>query len=366
MTTLRDRCDLYIGRTAAERLNAMDGMNEKHRKEIIDRISQIQATEGITDTLLAGMINCSPATLNQIKAGKYAGNTDKWLHALNGWMASYKDSAKVDEIFVQTSIASNIISVCDMAVFKPCMGVVCTPSGWGKSAALREVARDYKDKACYIQAGEALKNKNMLLAALADRLGVPRSDAYWGIAGKLAKFFGGGNAKPFLIIVDEATTLQPTALNLLRNLHDDPACRAAVVLADTADRLNRFLHGHSSRVIEGGNEQLRSRAKAQYIVEADDKISRQDVSAVAHAMMLSFGCDARLDKAALDYLERLANTPGGLRNVTSRLENVHYIASKKRFDATYSVQQIDYVATLSGDKCQIQHPVAPFLKRAAS
>lgn len=128
---------------------------------------------------------------------------------------------------------------------------------------------------------------------------------YRDVTDKLAERYQGGRNQSYMIIIDEATTLRASAINMLRNLHDDPACRPAIILADTVSRLDGFLYSRAG--IAGGNEQLRSRAKAQFIRDADarfgwtvDARGREvrdltDIKLVADATLGQLGFDAKLN-----------------------------------------------------------------------
>ncbi|HUW31123.1 MAG TPA: ATP-binding protein, partial [Planctomycetota bacterium] len=219
------------------------------------------------------------------------------------------------------------------------------------------------DRAVYLSAGEAASTKSGMLRELADALGVHvghRATAlaiYRDIRQKLADRYAGGKARPVLLIVDEATTLQPAALNMLRNLHDDGRCRLAIVLADTW-RLHAELR--NARRLPGGYEQLRSRSGAQYIMPADAEISESDVKAVADSVLKSLGHNRELSRASYRYLTDLAERDGGLRNVAHRLHAVHDLAEASGAVATYRVAELDIVAPLVGHACQIPDAENPF------
>ncbi len=222
---------------------------------------------------------------------------------------------------------------------------------------------------CYLQAGEACAYKRELLFELAAAIGITigrRTGApslYREIRTVLAQRYAGGEGGSFLIIVDEATTLRPSAINMLRNLHDDPACRTAIVLADTIARMDGFLYGRAG--IAGGNEQLRSRSRAQFIFARDAEISPADVKLAAFAALIGVGHTGRLPVRSHQYLTRLAQRPGALRNVTSRIQAVAWFAAKRNCTAEFTVAQLDWIGQLAGESCELDHDTPPFATESA-
>ena len=332
--------------------------------ELLRQAGEIQAADKLSDNDLAKILGVSRATYSQVKAGKYGGDVQGVYRRIAHWLQSrtMKAEAPVGD-YVDTRVGRYISAVCQRAWQMPTIGLIITRSGAGKSAALTAFARRVGDRAVYLSAGEAASTKSGMLRELADALGVHvghRATAltiYRDIRQKLADRYAGGKARPVLLIVDEATTLQPAALNMLRNLHDDGRCRLAIVLADTW-RLHAELR--NARRLPGGYEQLRSRSGAQYIMPADAEISESDVKAVADSVLKSLGHNRELSRASYRYLTDLAERDGGLRNVAHRLHAVHDLAEASGAVATYRVAELDIVAPLVGHACQIPDAENPF------
>ncbi|MHC4984191.1 MAG: AAA family ATPase [Planctomycetota bacterium] len=340
---------------------ARDGaLSETERQRILQAVASRQAAEDISHAQLARILGCSPATWSQVARGKYTGDVDHFLRRARTWLERREAGSEVPLTeYVRTSIGRMIHTVCRIAVDQPCMGLVITPSGCGKTAALTEYVRGQgRNRAVYFQAGQVLSTQVALLTELAERLDVTppaRATAamiYRKIRGRLAGFYAGGKGDPMLIVVDEATTLRTSAINILRNLHDEPACRPAIVLADTW-RLDAELH--SRHGMAGGYEQLRSRCKAVYKRTVADEIPLADVKAVADSVLAGLGCDQRLHRDGYRFLHKLAQGDGKLRNVVHRLHTVHLMAQEMRRQARYDVAQLDYVATLVGATCEMDH-----------
>jgi len=337
---------------------------------VVEAVVRVQEAEGLSNRQVARILDCSPAVWSQIRAGKYAGDVAKHLDRARRWLeerAARKEAVALP--YAETSIGRAIMAVADRSWKLPCIGRVVTESGAGKSAALAEYARRRGGKVLLLHSGDIVTDKRGLLADLSRRLGVVRRardtayDRALAVRDHVARAYQGGKGARLLVLVDEATVLAPSALNLLRGLHDDPACRIGVVLADTArlDVLMRSPHG-----IVGGNEQLRSRCGAAYAHSKDEEISMADVRAVAGVVLADLGADPkRLEAEAWKCLHRLAQKDGRLRNVVYRLTAVRDVAESVGAKAAYSTRELDYAATLVGERCEMDHPAPPFNLRAS-
>jgi DNA transposition AAA+ family ATPase len=345
------------------------GECERIRKEI----AEVQAVDHISDAQMAKALDISTATFSQIKNSKYTGTTHRYLKEWRLWLLNRRDAIRMPtQRFVMTSIAGRIISTCEMAADLPCIAMVQTPSGWGKTAALMEVQRRMgRTGAVLLSAGETCRGKRDLLFELAKRLGATVSEnfmiseMYNAVRQHLAQRTAANKGRSFLILIDEATTLLPDTISMLRNLHDDEQCHPAIVLADTVSRMTLTFRVRKS--VPGGHEQLLSRAKAKYIVNVatdrdsetenpnGDIIPIEDVSAVSNACLANLGYKVHLSKNALKYLHGLSKKDGALRNVTARLQGVHYYAVRRNLRTDFSVAQLDYLGHITGDDVMMDH-----------
>jgi len=336
--------------------------------ELLRQAGEIQASDKLSDNDLAKILGISRATYSQVKGAKYTGDCQGVYRRIASWLQSraMKAEAPIGD-YVYTRVGRYISAVCQRAWQMPTIGLVITRSGAGKTAALTAFVRRAGDRAYYLSAGEAASTKTGMLHELADALGVhvghraTSLTIYRDIRQKLADRYSGGKARPVLVIVDEATTLQPAALNMLRNLHDDGRCRLAIVLADTW-RLHAELR--NTRRLPGGYEQLRSRSGAQYVMGVHEEISPGDVRAVADSVLASLGHNRELSQASYKYLTALAVMDGALRNVVHRLHAVHDLAEASGATPTYRVAELDIVAPLVGHACQIPDAENPFAEAA--
>lgn len=350
--------------TAMRSTKDKDGpLTHRQRQKVVADLEAIQVAENLANATVAKILRCSRATWSQIRSGKYAGNVDGYLRRALQWMADRLARAEAPTgDYVATSIARRVMKICQRAWSMPTIGVIVTPSGAGKTAALMEFARRRGDRALYLAAGECICTRQGLIGELAERLHVPittrstTATLYRAVRDRLADYYAGGKADPFVLLIDEATTLRPDAKNCLRNLHDDPACRTAVVLADTG-RLTVELNNRSGRAMY---EQLRSRSGAQFLMGVDEEIPLADVKAIAGGVLEALGHERKLHRESYAFLHRLAQADGKLRNIVYRLHTVHDVAADVGAAATYSVAELDYVADLVGAKSEMDHAAPPF------
>jgi len=341
--------------TATQRRHAMSEgpLSKAERQAIVKAVEQyIASTSGMNYSKLSRIIDVGRTTLTKTLKGDYRGDVDKVLRLCRTFLEK-RDSAVLDVpdfVYAETSIGRQIRTICELAVDQPSIGIVKAPAGVGKTTALREVERRLgRSQAVYLRAGEAFATKRELLLELADRLNISTArtanafSLYRAVRSRLAGHFAGGAGLSFLVIVDEARTLRPNAINLLRDLHDDPATQAAIVLADTINRMDDCLYASASRGITGGNEQLRRRATACYTHPAGDAISPADVRAVANAYAKSLGYAGKLGRHAHGYLHKIANREGALGNVTAALHQTYYTAVKLGRQPEFSVAELDAV-----------------------
>ena len=349
-------------------MDATQPLTPAEARQIVRRAEEIQAAEGLSNAAVGRILGCSSSVWSQLRHAKYSGDAEEYLRRARSWLdGRLLRNDTPETAYVETSIGRAIHAVCTRAWRCPTIGLVLTRSGMGKTAALLEYARKGGHRCVYLQAGQMLASRGALLVELAERLdvsttGLSVASLYRAVRKRLAGLYAGGAADSPLILIDEATTLHPATLNMLRNLHDDPACRPGIVLADTW-RMDRTLRSRRQDALLGGFEQLTSRGGAQYRLAAGRKVAARDVAAVAGSIVTSLGRERPLPAPAVQYLATLAQADGGLRNVQHRLQAAHDVAQAAGAKPRYSVRELDFVAPLVGGTCRLDHAEPPFPQR---
>lgn len=342
---------------------ATDGrMTESQRREILRRAELVQRAEAISDYCLAGALGCSRPTLSLVKAGRYTGDTDRYVRKIQQWLiARAERAAPRGAAWADTTIGRRMRAVCDRARSVPCMGRIVAPAGTGKTVTLREYVRTGGDNCLLIQAGVALRTPKGVLGEIAARLSI-RVAGVWELARlyrevreEIARRYAAGKGDIVLLLVDESVTLSGDAIECLRNLHDDPQCRAAVVLADTWR-----IEAAPARSVPAGQEQLRSRFGATYALRPQEQIDLADVGKVVRSILDAVGHQEQVRPDALKLLARLAQQPGRLRNVEQRIYAVRDVADACGIAAQYSYGQLDWVADMVGAEREHRDAASPF------
>lgn len=355
----------HLWSTEMERVAKEGKVSKEERTQILARIEEIRVAEGHSHAAVAGMISVSASVWSQVRAGNYPGRADRIFCMARQWLAARElCNAAPAATYVPTSDGKRVIIACNHALRMPCIAQIMMPSGGGKTTALMHYAQRMGERCMFIQAGEALSGKRALIGEMARMLGIRITktelfqEIYKHVRGRLATHYAGGAGVPMMVIVDEATTLLPASLNMLRNFHDDMACRLAVVLADTW-RMDSELRCDARRGMKGGYEQLTSRFQAVHRVSPRDEVKLDDVKLIANSILKSLGHTGKLHAESYKFLRNIAQAGGRFHNVQARLHAVDAIAEHVNATPTFSVRELDYVASLVGAEMQMDHSGDP-------
>lgn len=342
-------------------------------REILTKLrTMLAADRSMNHEKIAVSIGCSPSVVSQILAGKYSGSTDKYLARARQWLAA-RDLGQADQAegqFLPTTVGKAVCGLCVRAWRQQTMARVVLPAGAGKTQALLEVKRRYGRHVLYVHAHQAGSTITGLLRAIARSAGisVSRNDCsdeiYEKVRELLTQWRSSDERLAALILVDEATALTARALNYLRQFHDDPATRAAVVLADTEDLAGML---SKARRLPGGYAQLRSRLSYSYpspSARLDQLITRTDAVDVAVEVARSCGHAARFNADAAKFLHAVALEDGTLRNVEQRVRAVAALAEECECEPAWTVDELDYVGLLLGQPTRGRYQTPPFGRRA--
>ncbi len=345
---------------------AIEGkLQETERNRILARVDEVRLADGHTHAVIARMIGVGQSIWSQVRSGSYTGNTDRILCLARQWLGMREITHAAPPVpYVATTDGKLIMAVCERALSMPCIAQIMMPSGGGKSSALMHYAQHMGDRCILIQAGEALAGKRALIGEIARRLGYrPVKSERWTeiydhVRSRLASYYAGGAGVPLMVILDETTSLLPATFNMLRNLHDDMSCRLAVVLADTW-AMDDELRCEGRRGMKGGYEQLTSRFQAVHRVSPRDEVKLDDVKLITNSILKSIGHTGKLHADSYKFLRQVAQAPGRFYKVRARLYAVSSVAESVKATPTFSVRELDYVASLVGGEMQMDHSAGP-------
>jgi len=333
----------------------------------IVRAKSLQRELGMSNRDVGGVLGIGASTWSQVASGTYPGDVEQVARRVQRWVQDRQDAiAAGRRPFVETRISRQIWAICERVRRRRQMGLVLTPAGAGKTMSLMAYKLCVGNGAIYLRAGQAYRTAPMLIRELRRQLALPAagrrdtfSSGFAAVREHLGGQYAGGEGRSVVLLVDEATPLEPGAFNLLRDLHDDEAVRLPIVLADTW-RLDGALR--SPRGIAGGYEQLRSRCGAQYRlnrpVGGGEMISGDDVAAVAAAVLAANNITRQIPDSGMRSLVEIAQGEGTLRAVRNRVEAVIDTAGTRR--PTFSAAQIDAAAPCVGESCRQEHRIDPF------
>ena len=169
----------------------------------------------------------SPAVLSNYLNDKYTGDVSKLETELTAFLdreAERKLKRKREIPFVETAAAKRILAGLRMAHLDGEIAVVTGGAGLGKTTALKEYARVYRD-VIIVEADLSLSNK-AALAAIAKAIG---SDQVGSVNAVFNEVVSKLKDTGKLIIIDEAEHLPTRALDLVRRINDLTGCGIALV-----------------------------------------------------------------------------------------------------------------------------------------
>lgn len=173
----------------------------------------------------------SPSLLSTFRTGKYKGETDRIARAINQFMednAVARDS-KRPENFVETAVAKRMLTVIRMSMQTRSIGLITGPAGLGKTLTMKSAAVIHPGT-IYMRIIQGTRRGPGLLSALAKQLGVPTRSTAAMVQGLIIDHLRGSDR---LLLIDEAHQLNVTALEALRDLHDEAG--VPIVLCGTED-----------------------------------------------------------------------------------------------------------------------------------
>ncbi|MGE5606544.1 MAG: AAA family ATPase [Bacteroidota bacterium] len=255
---------------------------------IRDLIREHMETTGKSQRVVAKAIGVSDATLSGFIRGSYAGD----MHEVAGKIINYlnrheaRQTVPEEPQFVETSIAKEVFTVTEFAHNHNKIGLIYGDAGVGKTLALTTYAAAHPD-VIFVRARVNLKSARAILNEIADKLGK---------VNVIEALTGTGR----LLIIDEAQRLTYSALEALRDIHDE--CGIGIVFSGNKDIYDR-MRGKKGALFA----QLFSRVGIRRHLQCRDIVAR-DIDLV-------FSQYLQLDKKCKDYLYEIAThvNGGGLR-----------------------------------------------------
>lgn len=159
------------------------------------------------------------AALDEQKLARFKGDLDRITRAINEWSESYllRQTAPQSAGFVDIEVAKRMLAVIKTAMRHRAIGVLCGDSGRGKTLTMEYAAKTYP-WAIYVRVKGSTRTPTGLAHLLANQLQLKGVRSFRDRQFKLIEVLGGTSR---LVLVDEAHQLQPSALEFLRDLHDD-------------------------------------------------------------------------------------------------------------------------------------------------
>lgn len=280
--------------------------------------TELKSDPGLTQAEISRQAELHASTLNEYLKGAYKGQNNTPAAALTKWLdgrrraAAIRARLPVVPDFQPLYTSTLILSLLDIARETGRIVQITGAPGVSKTASARQYCASNNRSWLATMDPSTAGVPTMLLEVLAamgddDAKGTPQILA--------KKVLAEASKAKCLIIFDEAQHLSDKALEQVRAINDAARRKGATV--------GIALLGNEkvvSKIGGTGNKaqfaQVSSRiAQRRYLVAPDPR----DVQAYAEAWAAANG--EHLDKPTLDFCQRIAATPGGLRNVEMTFEN---------------------------------------------
>lgn len=211
----------------ARMLRDDEQLTDELRQTILTRFREHVERAGKSQEWAARSMGISPGTLSQVLSGNYAGDSEKYVRAIDKWTETQmvRATAPKPAGFVSTEVAKRIYNLAKWMIHTAGIGVVHGPAGCGKTKCLLALRADHPGSV-YISITTAGHTKVAVMRALAAELRIPGSHNTADLVfDQLVQVLKDTNR---LILVDEVHKLEgrrkDEALHTLRDLHDHTGC----------------------------------------------------------------------------------------------------------------------------------------------
>lgn len=240
------------GRVLETRMLPEDGaLTDDQIAEVTDALKVYIAKHGITQREIArqigGIDGKKETTISQVLSGKYGARVtsetrDKHVRELCNWMEvdARRRATLSDRKYVETGVATVIMTLAEQAVAGQFMAVGYGPTGIGKTRVAHALRERYP-AAIYLRVSTGDTRHNAMRARLAVELSV-RDPRAFGRDRRRPTYdemvFNALRDSGRLLVIDEAHRLANSALEFLRDVHDE--CHVPILLLATKDLMQRL------------------------------------------------------------------------------------------------------------------------------
>jgi len=225
MTEKQDQFDLIAqeGRVirSARMLNEGQALTPAQRKDIVERCLKFLEENNIKQAQLGREIGLSSTSVSEMLRLRYKGATsDKHLVRINNWLelAARRDTIVRSRAFVETAVASEILSVARVVAETCKIGVVFGPAQIGKSFTLQAIEGDQSFGApVLVRVDESRRRPFALCREVCTKFELSVNGTFDAVFRRLVARLAGTKR---MLIFDEAERATFEALEWVRDFHD--------------------------------------------------------------------------------------------------------------------------------------------------
>jgi DNA transposition AAA+ family ATPase len=290
--------------------------NDEHA-EIRRKIEVIKASEGLIQAEISRQSEVPESTLSGYLKNRYGGDIDVVAAKLHRWLQSRERAAElrmrlpVAPLFQPLFTSTRILSLLDMAREMGRMVSVTGDPGTSKTATARQYCAE-TSRAWLATMDPSTAGVPTMLLEVLQAMGEPETKGTPQVLAR--RVVTKATEAKGVIVIDEAQHLSDKALEQIRAINDTTRRMGSpigIALIGNETMKNRVA-GNGTKIEFA---QVSSRIAQRRVFKRPDP---RDVVSLAQAW-----ADANkeiLGKTELDYLQRIAAMPGGLRNVEMTFE----------------------------------------------
>lgn len=297
-------------------MNAViNGMASEAREDVIHRVREEIARQGLTQSQVAREAGISISSLAQVLSGTYAADPTRVIQRLERWLARVKQHHEAPRLpetppFVETPTAERIIAALGYAQIAADIVVVYGGAGTGKTTAAKEYARRFSS-VWIATMSPAMAGVNPSLEEVCLALGFRElpSGAARMQREIAARVVGTGG----LLIIDEAQHLSVAALDAIRWVHDQAGIGLALM---GNDLIYARMTGTRSVFLDRLFSRIGRRLRLP-------RATKDDVTRLANANGIH-------DRAEIEFLCQIGQQAGALRQVTKVIRLARMMAASRQ------------------------------------